>query len=584
MASIHSSTQENGRAISTMRNLPRPLSIKALPPTPLLAEIPPTPNGVELPDEGIDMLPPKDPPPVVHPPKPKVAPLSHADIPHNASHRRSSSSRVHLNRHSLMPGRSSSENAAVSIFSMYTEETEAMLEAAEEDLPTSHYTRGASAETRSPERPTSSKRSGKSQGSTELNISADTVAALLCTDAPAGGASVASQGAARFSVPDSICLPYDEGFNTASEPPAPDVIRIFSGRSVGRPTTAGSSLLSVSRDRPTSSGRTSVAMSSRPSSELHSSIDNMSTSTALLPPLPPSRNSSRTSQPISAQASGPSQRLSESRPLPPVAPPTLSPDFTPKQDRSTSALTTTLSQPRSHRGADEEADAEFVRSVYAHFDVGGGAPGDGYEEGVERTRARLSSGVQQSETTSQPNPGSDIDEKEQRRLRQLDRYGFFAGATSVRQESRLTLLPSAPLGKKVKRLKPSAPVVPASQNATPLEVKSAPPDKPPTNEIGRLRKWQAMMRPIKKDPGGNTETWTPTGHGSSIATFRRRVWKGVPDRWRPAVWQMLIDDACKRHHSRVTQAELQRHFRVCSVFPLRCLADVSRRSHSEGQH
>jgi len=567
MASIHGAPQGNGHAISIMKDLPRPPPIKTLPPTPLLAEIPPTPDGVE----AQDMLASRDLSAAADFPDSKVAPLSH--IPFDASHRRSSSSsRSNINRSSLMPGRNSSENTAVSIFSMYTEETglihEAIAEHPSSFLTTFHPANGvARPQSSSPERPASSKRSWRSQESTEMSIGADTMAALL--GMPAERASVppqATHGPTRASLPDSIRLPYDEGLPTtlpASDPSATDAIRPMSRRSVNRPATAGSGL-SVSRERTPSSIRTSVAMSPSPSSDLHSSVDNLSTSAALLPPLPPSRNSSRTSRLISGQLSGSSPRSSQSNLLPPTAFPTLAPDFLPKQRPSTSALTT-LSQPRSHRGADEEADAEYVRSVYACFDVGGGVPGDGYEEGVERTRARLSSNVQHIETNGQPNAGDDINEKEQRRLRELDRYGFFMG--TARQENRLTLLPAAPLSKKVKRLKSSAPHVSASQNATPPDIKS-PPDKPPTNEIARLRKWYAMMRPVKKDPGGNTESWSPTGNGTSAATFRRRVWKGVPDRWRPAAWQMLIDDACERNRSRVTQTELERHYRVHPVSSL----------------
>lgn len=575
MASIHGTRRENGDTISTMKGISHPLSTKALPLTPLLAEIPPTPDGV-VHNVGMGLLSPKDLLPVAH--TTKVTPLPHPDTRLDAAsgRRSSSSNRVQLNRRSLVPGRDSSENTAVSIFSMYTEETGPIREAAEEDLSNSQTTPPSASGTQvappkdlSRERPQNSKRPRESRDSTEMSISADTMAALLYADAPINRVSITTQahGITRVSLPDSIRLPYDDGFPTtspAAEPSDANVTRSPSGRSVNRPTTATSiagSRLSSSRDRPTSSGRTSVVMSSCPSSELRPSGDNLSTP-ALLLPLPPSRNNSRASRPTSAQPSELSPPSLRSKPLPPAIFPTLSSDSSPKQKPSTSALTT-LSQPRSHRGADEEADAEYVRSVYARFDVTGGVPGDGYEEGVERTRARLSSNVQLNEPTAQSK--SDIDENEQRRLGALDRYGFFLGAVSTRQESRLTLLPGVPLGKKVQGLKPSAPAVPVSQKATPPEIRSAPSEKPPTNEIGRLRKWQAMMRPTKRDPGGNTETWSPTGNGTSPATFRRRVWKGVPDRWRPATWQMLIDDACKRNHSHVMQAELERQYRVGSI-------------------
>ncbi|KAF8336365.1 rab-GTPase-TBC domain-containing protein [Cantharellus anzutake] len=50
-----------------------------------------------------------------------------------------------------------------------------------------------------------------------------------------------------------------------------------------------------------------------------------------------------------------------------------------------------------------------------------------------------------------------------------------------------------------------------------------------------------MMRPKKRGPGENVETWTPDGQGTTPEKFRQRVWKGISDRWRPAAWQLLID-------------------------------------------
>ncbi|KAF8336364.1 uncharacterized protein EI90DRAFT_3279887, partial [Cantharellus anzutake] len=110
-----------------------------------------------------------------------------------------------------------------------------------------------------------------------------------------------------------------------------------------------------------------------------------------------------------------------------------------------------LSQPPSHRGADEEADAEYVRNVYARFDALGGVPGDGFEEGVERTRARLPSavGVTYSDEVGVVK-GANISEREEQRLRNVDRYGFFTDSKSSHHDSRLTLLPTAPFTRRIK--------------------------------------------------------------------------------------------------------------------------------------
>ncbi|KAF8323733.1 RabGAP/TBC [Clavulina sp. PMI_390] len=265
----------------------------------------------------------------------------------------------------------------------------------------------------------------------------------------------------------------------------------------------------------------------------------------IYPPLPPSRNTSRASFATS-------NRHSESSPIPP-APRHLSPDPVPQLPTSHSTHSV-LSQPPSHRGADEEADAEYVRSVYAQFDTSG-VPGDGYEDGVERTRARLSSA--QLNEVKPATDGGDLGEKEAKRLRNVDRYGFFIQPMSVHQESRMTLLSRAPFAKKVKRLKDAAPPPPKSQPPSPPELKNIPKDKPPTHEMPRLAKWQSMMRPLRRDEGGNVDSWAASGK-----TFDRRVWKGIPDRWRPAAWQLLIDNAARQGGQQPSQSGHAQQYRA----------------------
>ena len=47
-----------------------------------------------------------------------------------------------------------------------------------------------------------------------------------------------------------------------------------------------------------------------------------------------------------------------------------------------------------------------------------------------------------------------------------------------------------------------------------------------------------MLEPGGRDEGGNIETWTIKR--SKQSKLRRRVYKGIPDRWRTAVWDLLM--------------------------------------------
>lgn len=594
--------ESNGRAYSPPSRLSSPSAMKILPLPPMLSETPPTPNYTPHDVRSSDLT-------TSHysihsdgyTSAPRLngnanglisgratpsEPLSVPSESSAAQHRRSKSPRTSevppaQPRDSMVPGRSSSENTAVSIFSMYTDEAPIP----EDEDETSSYShanpspRGSMRRTASPSelnKANGHANAHSSVATSTMSLGVDSYAALLYMDDPKRASSASSHGGhqsrpqpnTRVSIPDSLYLPYDA--SPALEPSEAEAMRIASTQSRSRPRSSrqpenDDQRLSTAPSAMNMGGsdRASTLSTPRLSSEPLGASNRLSTSLATALPLPPSRNESR----ASSRTDQPSPQPSEPGALPVILsspfPTTLSsnPNGGPNPKASTSALTA-RSQPLSHRGADEDADAEYVRSVYARFDVGGGVSGDGYEEGLERTRARLPSMIQLSDVDVPPKVDGDLDERETKQLRNLDRYGFFIGAMSVRQESRLTLLSSAPLSKKVKRLKASMAPVPASHPASPPEIRKVPPEKAPTNELERLNKWQAMMQPHKKDAGGNTETWTPNGAGTSMATFRRRVWKGVPDRWRPAAWQMLIDDACKRSRWTTKQIDLVRQYRV----------------------
>jgi hypothetical protein len=99
------------------------------------------------------------------------------------------------------------------------------------------------------------------------------------------------------------------------------------------------------------------------------------------------------------------------------------PNFSrPVANAPTSSHISTSSHAHDGPAPSEDPDAYFVRSTYARIEAQGGVPGDGFEEGVERTRTRLSL----NRTGQLPEEGlvkgKEIGEKEGELLRNMDRY------------------------------------------------------------------------------------------------------------------------------------------------------------------
>ena len=47
-----------------------------------------------------------------------------------------------------------------------------------------------------------------------------------------------------------------------------------------------------------------------------------------------------------------------------------------------------------------------------------------------------------------------------------------------------------------------------------------------------------MLEPRHRDEGGNIESWGIKA--SKESKLRERVYKGIPDRWRAATWELLM--------------------------------------------
>ncbi|KAF9013618.1 hypothetical protein BDZ89DRAFT_1077017 [Hymenopellis radicata] len=182
----------------------------------------------------------------------------------------------------------------------------------------------------------------------------------------------------------------------------------------------------------------------------------------------------------------------------------------------------------------EDLDAFHVRNTYAQLEMSG-VKGDGYHEGVERTRARI--GASRASQLNAENALGDGTEKtrdlnpdEIKALATVDRYGFF----SVPSHDRLVLLPSTPLLKRLARV-PAGPAT-ASTSATTLN--SLPPTPLPIRETSRIAKWNRMLEAEQRDEGANIQIWRVKPHKRQ--KLSGRIYKGVPDRWRSAVWELLL--------------------------------------------
>jgi len=187
-----------------------------------------------------------------------------------------------------------------------------------------------------------------------------------------------------------------------------------------------------------------------------------------------------------------------------------------------------------------------VRSTYAQLDILG-VKGDGIEEGVERTRARVG-GSRESETKAMNAVGDeyekrrDLSPQELQILSSLDRYGFFA----LPSHDRLVLLPTPAHLKPLSRISR----VVTSANASPPILSSLPLPRPPIHEDERMEKWGRMLEPRSRDTGGNVQTWGV--NPAKEHKLSRRAFKGIPDRWRSAAWLASIDSFAHADSRRLT--------------------------------
>lgn len=136
---------------------------------------------------------------------------------------------------------------------------------------------------------------------------------------------------------------------------------------------------------------------------------------------------------------------------------------------------------------------------------------------------------------------------------------------------RSLLLNSAPLSKRLSRVSTNSN---ASPTVPPLKEQVIPPDA--KKEIQRALKWARMLQPTFRDPGGNAVQWglkSPKRH-----KLRERVYKGIPDCWRSAAWEMMIrikSGAGEKETEKLSR-EYEDHLEQPSTYDIQIDLDVPR--------
>lgn len=236
--------------------------------------------------------------------------------------------------------------------------------------------------------------------------------------------------------------------------------------------------------------------------------------------------------------------------------------------------------------SDMDHTANLIRKLYARLEERG-VPGDGWDEGRERSRDGIISreeaegvntigrGGRGLAELSSPSAGDRnstfvgvLPPQEEQILKRVDRYGFFSSSHPAAlscQHNRLATLTAAPYlllpsaNRKPPISTPSSP--PSSSNHSEngqyklqhrVSTLSLLPSLSPEDmalEVKRIDKWAAMLVVTERDTGGNVKDWDlspawwsgrTTGEGK-YRRFQRRVFKGVPDRWRRAVWGLEME-------------------------------------------
>lgn len=168
---------------------------------------------------------------------------------------------------------------------------------------------------------------------------------------------------------------------------------------------------------------------------------------------------------------------------------------------------------------------EHIRRTYAHF-ARAKVGLDGVAEGVERTRHGAAPPAQDAsaqEEAAQLPPGAALHPAEAAQLRTVDRYGFREEELAALRQPQLTLPRRAYV-----RARAHADETPAAVQRQREALAAA----RRRREVSRIAKWHKMLE------GEGLQYALASSTDPRV--LRRRLYKGVPDRWRPAVWPALV--------------------------------------------
>jgi USP6 N-terminal-like protein len=85
-----------------------------------------------------------------------------------------------------------------------------------------------------------------------------------------------------------------------------------------------------------------------------------------------------------------------------------------------------------------------------------------------------------------------------------------------------------------------------------------------------------MLEPDTRDPGGNVRQWRVKA--SKRRKLRDRVYKGIPDCWRSAAWEMIINNTSGANPTELERLsqEYEDHLQKPSTYDIQIDLDVPR--------
>ncbi|POW06598.1 hypothetical protein PSTT_08868, partial [Puccinia striiformis] len=206
-----------------------------------------------------------------------------------------------------------------------------------------------------------------------------------------------------------------------------------------------------------------------------------------------------------------------------------------------------------HLAAIDLQSAQHVHEVYTYLEKIG-VPGDGFHEGIERTREhRRASALAQLTQLAAAAHTASLSDAEAKILGDADRYGFFKSKPS----ERVLYLPSD-------AFYPIA-VAPPSDS-----IQSITPPALNTTNHDRIEKWTDMLIPTSRDPSSYQSCYQLKPEwNQQRARFEKRCFKGIPDRWRTGAWEMLLaeSDTQRQSSSKPTLQRLHQQFNGLLISP-----------------